>query len=156
MPLQDSLGAVEAFLPPEHIQKRARDLRHARWAINVNVAANIVLLVAKLASLRSSPSLSLAASTADSALDLFCTLIVYGTNRAVAWCVRALQLKYPVGRRRLEPIGILVFSVIMVVSFGHILQESVSKLVPGGVLVTWLRCRPSPSRPWPPTRSSRA
>ncbi|KAK4136004.1 hypothetical protein BT67DRAFT_375904 [Trichocladium antarcticum] len=132
MPLQDSLGAVEAFLPPEHIQKRARDLKHARWAINVNVAANIVLLVAKLASLRSSPSLSLAASTADSALDLFCTLIVYGTNRAVAWRVRALQLKYPVGRRRLEPIGILVFSVIMVVSFGHILQESVSKLVPGG------------------------
>ena len=132
MPLQDSQGAVEAFLPPEHREKRARDLKHARWAINVNVVANVFMLVAKLISLRFSPSLSLVASTADSALDLFCTLIVYGTNRAVAWRLRALQLKYPVGRRRLEPIGILVFSVIMVVSFGNILQKSASKLLPGG------------------------
>lgn len=90
------------------------------------------MLIGKLVSLRFSPSLSLAASTADSALDLFCTLIIYGTNRIVSWRLRALQLKYPVGRRRLDPIGILVFSVIMVVSFLQILQESVKKLLPGG------------------------
>ena len=33
------------------------------------------------------------------------------------------------GRRRLEPLGILVFSIIMVISFLQILQESVSKLM---------------------------
>jgi divalent metal cation (Fe/Co/Zn/Cd) transporter len=132
MPLQDSRGVVDAFLPPEHLEKRARDAKHARWAINVNVVANVLLLIGKLFSLRFSPSLSLAASTADSALDLFCTLIVYGTNRVVAWRLRALQMKYPVGRRRLEPIGILVFSVIMVVSFLQILQKSVYKLLPWG------------------------
>lgn len=37
-----------------------------------------------------------------------------------------------VGRRRLEPLGIVVFSIIMVVSFIQILQESVEKLLPGG------------------------
>lgn len=132
VPLADSKGAVEAFLPPEHIEKRRRDDRNARWAINTNVIANVFMLIGKLISLRFSPSLSLAASTADSALDLFCTLIIYGTNRIVSWRLRALQLKYPVGRRRLEPIGILVFSVIMVVSFIQILQESVKKLLPGG------------------------
>ncbi|KAL2263961.1 hypothetical protein VTK26DRAFT_3955 [Humicola hyalothermophila] len=132
MPLQDSRGAVDAFLPPEHLAKRARDDRHARWAINLNLIANILLLLAKLVSLRFSPSLSLVASTVDSALDLFCVLIVYGTNRVVSWRLRALQVKYPVGRRRLEPIGILVFSVIMVVSFLQILQESVSMLLPSG------------------------
>ncbi|VBB81499.1 Putative protein of unknown function [Podospora comata] len=132
MPLQDSRGAIDCFLPPEHREKRARDEKHARWAININLLANIFMLAAKLISLKFSPSLSLAASTADSALDLFCTLIVYGTNRVVAWRLQALQVKYPVGRRRLEPIGILVFSVIMVVSFVQILQESVTKLLPGG------------------------
>ncbi|KAK3345874.1 hypothetical protein B0T25DRAFT_520414 [Lasiosphaeria hispida] len=132
VPLDDTRGAIDTFLPPEHIAKRARDAKHASWAININIIANILLLVGKLVSLRFSPSLSLMASTADSALDLFCTLIIYGTNRVVAWRLRALQIKYPVGRRRLEPIGILVFSVIMVVSFVQILQESVTKLLPGG------------------------
>ncbi|KAK3492176.1 uncharacterized protein B0T23DRAFT_135772 [Neurospora hispaniola] len=132
VPLADSKGAVEAFLPPEHIEKRRRDERNAKWAINTNVIANVFMLIGKLVSLRFSPSLSLAASTADSALDLFCTLIIYSTNRIVSWRLRALRLKYPVGRRRLEPIGILVFSVIMVVSFLQILQESVKKLLPGG------------------------
>ncbi|KAK0610697.1 hypothetical protein B0T17DRAFT_621158 [Bombardia bombarda] len=131
-PLTDSRGVVDAFLPAEHIKKRARDERRARLAINVNVIANIIMLIIKLISLKFSPSLSLMASTADSALDLFCTLIIYGTNRVVAWRLRALQLKYPVGRRRLEPIGILVFSVVMVVSFMQILQESVEKLLPEG------------------------
>ncbi|KAK0736600.1 hypothetical protein B0T21DRAFT_333101 [Apiosordaria backusii] len=132
MPLQDSRGAIDCFLPADHREKRAREERHARWAINVNLLANIFMLAAKLVSLKFSPSLSLAASTADSALDLFCTFIVYGTNRVVAWRLQALQVKYPVGRPRLEPIGILVFSVIMVVSFVQVLEESVTKLLPGG------------------------
>lgn len=43
-----------------------------------------------------------------------------------------MRKKFPVGRRRLEPLGILVFSIIMVISFLQILQESVKKLLPGG------------------------
>jgi divalent metal cation (Fe/Co/Zn/Cd) transporter len=43
-----------------------------------------------------------------------------------------LKKKFPVGRRRLEPLGILVFSIIMVVSFLQVLQESVSQLLPSG------------------------
>lgn len=45
--------------------------------------------------------------------------------------MKALNKKFPVGRRRLEPLGILVFSIIMVISFLQILQESVQKLMPG-------------------------
>lgn len=127
-----SQGAIDCFLPDEHRAQRAKAAAQARWAISLNLVTNILMLIGKLISMKFSPSLSLAASTADSALDLFCTLIVYGTNRVVAWRLRALQLKYPVGRRRLEPIGILVFSVIMVVSFLQILRESASKLLPGG------------------------
>jgi len=41
------------------------------------------------------------------------------------------MLRAQIGRRRLEPLGILVFSVIMVISFLQILKESVEKLLPG-------------------------
>lgn len=63
-------------------------------------------------------------------MDLLCTLIVWTTNRLVQWRLNSLNKKFPVGRRRLEPLGILVFSIIMVISFAQILQESVEKILP--------------------------
>jgi len=131
-PLDISGGKIDSFLPEETLKKREKDDKKAKWAININVLANIALLVFKLIALKFSPSLSLIASTADSALDLFCTVIVYVTNRLVSWRLDALSARFPVGRKRLEPLGILVFSVIMVVSFIQILQDSVKKLMPGG------------------------
>ena len=59
-------------------------------------------------------------------------MIIFTTNKLVSHRIKKLQKQFPVGRRRLEPIGILVFSIIMVVSFLQILQESVTKLLPGG------------------------
>ena len=79
-----------------------------------------------------SSSLSLIASLVDSALDLLCTVIVWSTNKLVQWRINRLSRQFPVGRRRLEPIGILVFSIIMVIAFMQVLKESVEKLLPGG------------------------
>ena len=130
--LQGVSERVEDLLPDDYLNQRRKDARSARWAININVLANIVLLAAKSIAIASSDSLSLIASLLDSALDLLCTVIVWSTNRLVGWRFAALKKKFPVGRRRLEPVGILVFSVIMVLSFAQILQESVKKLLPGG------------------------
>lgn len=119
------------LLPEETREQRQKANRNARWAININVIANILLLLAKgIAALRSS-SLSLLASLVDSALDLLCTLIVWSTNRLSRWRIGSLSKRFPVGRRRLEPLGILVFSVIMVISFLQILKESIEKILPG-------------------------
>lgn len=98
----------------------------------INVVANILLVIAKVIAAFGSSSLSLIASLVDSSLDLLCTLIIWTTSKLVQWRIRRLQYKFPVGRRRLEPLGILVFSIIMVISFLQILQESVTKLLPGG------------------------
>lgn len=106
--------------------------RHSTDRLQINVIANILLLTAKVIAAFGSSSLSLIASLVDSALDLLCTLIIWTTNKLVQWKIRRLQHKFPVGRRRLEPLGILVFSIIMIVSFLQILQESVTKLLPGG------------------------
>lgn len=123
-------GDIGPLLPEDERERRRTGERRAKWAININVLANILLLIAKITAAFFSSSLSLLASLIDSALDLLCTLIIYTTNKLVAWNLSRLAHKFPVGRRRLEPMGILVFSIIMIVSFLQILQESVTKLLP--------------------------
>jgi hypothetical protein len=82
-------------------------------AIYINLAANTVLLVMKIAVMVLTSSISILASLVDAALDFLSTAIVWTTTRLIA---QKDQYKYPVGRRRLEPIGVLVFSVIMITS----------------------------------------
>ena len=128
--LQTMSGNIASFLPEEEMEARGKAEKKAKWAININVLANIALVIAKLVATTQSSSLSLIASLVDSGLDLLCTLIVWSTNKLVSWRLNALQRKFPVGRKRLEPLGILVFSIIMVISFLQILQESVEKIMP--------------------------
>lgn len=128
--IQAVRGNISELLPEEEREKRAKAEKKAKWAININVIANVILLIGKIVAAFSTGSLSLVASLVDSALDLLCTLIVWTTNKLVQWRLNALQKRFPVGRRRLEPLGILVFSIIMIISFVQILQESVQKLLP--------------------------
>ena len=128
--IQANAGNVTELLPEDVQKEREKAARKAKWAININVIANIILLAGKIIAAFYSGSLSLIASLVDSALDLLCTMIVWTTNRLVQWRLNTLQKKFPVGRRRLEPLGILVFSIIMVISFAQILQESVEKIMP--------------------------
>ncbi|KPI45413.1 Metal tolerance protein 9 [Cyphellophora attinorum] len=130
--LQNVEERIDELLPDRVQEDRRKAAKMARWAININVIANIILLAAKGAAALKSTSLSLIASLLDSALDLLCTVIVWTTNRLVSWRLDSLARRFPVGRQRLEPLGILVFSIIMVISFLQILQESVTKLLPSG------------------------
>ncbi|KAL2070360.1 hypothetical protein VTL71DRAFT_13386 [Oculimacula yallundae] len=130
--LQDSGGAIEPFLPEDEREKRRNAAKKAAWAINISVVANIALLIAKGVAALSSSSLSLIASLVDSALDLLCTGIVFTTSKLVQWKITRLKRKFPVGRRRLEPLGILVFSILMIISFLKILEESIGKLTAPG------------------------
>ncbi|KAF2728937.1 hypothetical protein EJ04DRAFT_580982 [Polyplosphaeria fusca] len=131
-PLYSTEENIEVFLPDDERERRRKAARNAKWAININVVVNVLLLAAKGIAAIYSSSLSLIASLVDSALDLLCTLIIWTTNKIVGWKLLRLKKKFPVGRRRLEPLGILVFSIIMVVSFLQVLQESVQQLLPGG------------------------
>lgn len=123
-------GNIGELLPDAEKKKRRKAAKRANIAINVNVIANILLLAGKAFAVFTTGSLSLVASLVDSALDLLCTLIVWSTSRLVHWRLQAMQRRFPVGKRRLEPLGILVFSIIMVISFLQILQESLSRLMP--------------------------
>lgn len=94
-------------------------------AINVNFVANVVLLIGKIVVTISTNSLSIVASLLDSVLDFLSTVIVYASNKLA----QIRDNKYPVGRSRLEPLGVLVFSVLMIVSFFQIAIQGVKQLM---------------------------
>ncbi|KAI1161403.1 hypothetical protein F5B18DRAFT_450186 [Nemania serpens] len=94
-------------------------------AIYVNFTANVLLLAGKIAVMASVSSMSVLASLVDAVLDFLSTVIVWITTVLIS---RQDQYKYPVGRRRLEPLGVLVFSVIMITSFVQVALQSIERL----------------------------
>ena len=95
------------------------------FAIYLNLAANAILLAGKIAVIVLTSSLSVLASLVDAALDFLSTAIVWTTTKLIS---RQDQYRYPIGRRRLEPIGVLVFSIIMITSFFQVFLECFNRL----------------------------
>ncbi|KAK9489721.1 cation efflux family-domain-containing protein [Lipomyces doorenjongii] len=102
-----------------------------RFAIIINFALNVLLLAGKAAVAILSNSLSLVASLVDSALDFLSTAIIWTTATFIQSQNWRLQYAFPVGRSRLEPIGVLVFSIIMIVSFIQVAIEAIRRLFQG-------------------------
>jgi len=94
-------------------------------AIYINLAANAILLAGKIAVIVLTSSLSVLASLVDAALDFLSTAIVWTTTKLIQ---RQDHYSYPVGRRRLEPIGVLVFSVVMITSFFQVFLQCFNRL----------------------------
>ncbi|KAF2811083.1 uncharacterized protein BDZ99DRAFT_462359 [Mytilinidion resinicola] len=112
---------------PDFMPEEETDSSHpiVTLAIYINLAANTTLLILKIIVTILTSSLSVIASLVDAALDFLSTAIVWTTTRMIS---RQDQYAYPVGRRRLEPIGVLVFSVIMITSFFQVALEGISRL----------------------------
>ena len=102
-------------------------------AILVNFVINFILLIGKLVVALLTNSISVVASLVDSVLDFLSTFIIYIANRLTTVQTSTIKHSYPVGRSRLEPLGILIFSVIIIISFFQVGQESFKQifLLPG-------------------------
>jgi cation diffusion facilitator family transporter len=118
----NSLFAIPAFEPDEESDSQSRIVS---IAIYLNLAANTILLALKIVVTILTSSVSVLASLVDAALDFLSTAIVWTTTRLIS---HNDMYAYPVGRRRLEPIGVLVFSVIMVTSFVQVAIEGINHL----------------------------
>ena len=94
-------------------------------AIYINLVANAFLLAAKIAVIVLTSSLSVLASLVDAALDFLSTAIVWTTTKLIS---HQDQYSYPIGRRRLEPVGVLVFSIIMITSFVQVGLQCINRL----------------------------
>ena len=122
-------GEIENVIPAFQIDEEAdSSARVVTVAIYVNLAANTLLLILKIIVTVLTSSLSVLASLVDAALDFLSTAIVWTTTRLIA-SSRSERDKYPVGRQRLEPLGVLVFSVIMITSFFQVALEAINRLL---------------------------
>lgn len=97
-------------------------------AIMVNFFINFLLLIGKIVIALLTSSLSVVASLVDSVLDFLSTFIIFIANRLSTTKNWETEIAYPVGRTKFEPIGILVFSVIIIISFFQVGLESFKKL----------------------------
>lgn len=74
--------------------------KQVQFAISINLATNVALLMGKVLACLSTSSVSLIASLVDSALDLLSTLIIFATSKLIAHRSFQTVYKYPVGKRR--------------------------------------------------------
>ncbi|KAJ7163257.1 hypothetical protein C8R46DRAFT_336468 [Mycena filopes] len=122
----DADQAERQPLIPNTETKEMKRERADKIALNVNIVVNILLLTSKGGAVWFSNSISLLASFVDSALDFLSTLIIWGADFAAKREDRGA--KYPTGKKRFEPLGVLIFSVCMIASFSQVLVESLKKL----------------------------
>ncbi|GMM27870.1 hypothetical protein DAMA08_005860 [Martiniozyma asiatica (nom. inval.)] len=106
-----------------------------RRSINVNFAINFTLLLGKFIVVYYTKSFSLMASLVDSCLDFLSTLIIFFATKYSA----KKSSKFPVGRKQLEPIGVLLFSIVIIISFLQVLIDSIKSLFNGNRQVAHLK-----------------
>ncbi|XP_019425004.1 PREDICTED: metal tolerance protein 9-like [Lupinus angustifolius] len=92
-----------------------------RVAVLVSNACNLVLFGAKVFTSIESKSLAVIASTLDSLLDLLSGFILWFTSNAMK---TPNHYHYPIGKKRMQPVGIIVFASVMATLGLQVLIES--------------------------------
>nr|ADI24923.1 metal tolerance protein [Carica papaya] len=114
--LVESNGPIEEDLTEQLQQERA---------MKISNYANIILLALKVATIKSG-SIAIAASTLDSLLDLMAGGILWFTHMSM----KNINIyKYPIGKLRVQPVGIIVFAAVMATLGFQVLVEAVEKLI---------------------------
>lgn len=99
--------------------------RHEK-AMKISNYANIVLLAFKIYATIKTGSLAVAASTLDSLLDLMAGGILWFTHLSMK---KINIYKYPIGKLRVQPVGIVIFAAIMATLGFQILIQAVEQLI---------------------------
>lgn len=122
-------GAATAASGAErHLYAEDGNLARVKFAINASFAVNVLLFIIKMAASFASGSLGVIAATVDSFLDLLSGSIVFIATKLAS---SHDPYKYPEGRTRLEPLGIVVFASVMGVASLQLVVEGVTVLATG-------------------------
>jgi len=100
-----------------------------KLAINVSFVANIVLVILKIWTVLLSDSLAVLASMIDSLMDVLSSAIIWYSARLRSNTSDGHH--YPVGKARMEPLGIIVLASVMVTSFTQVMLQSFERLFAG-------------------------
>ncbi|GLT88967.1 hypothetical protein SLE2022_069730 [Rubroshorea leprosula] len=118
--------ADRGFIPGMSKEEQEKLAKSETFAIRISNVANMALFAAKVyASIRSG-SLAIIASTLDSLLDLLSGFILWFT----AFTMQTPNpYRYPIGKKRMQPLGILVFASVMATLGLQIILESVQTMI---------------------------
>ncbi|KAH6768722.1 Cation efflux family protein [Perilla frutescens var. frutescens] len=116
-------GGLPDALTEDELKKLAKS---ERLAVHISNFANLILFIAKVYASYESRSLAVIASTMDSFLDLLSGLILWFTSYAMK---NPNQYHYPIGKKRMQPVGIIVFASVMATLGLQIILESVRQLI---------------------------
>ncbi|GLT70651.1 hypothetical protein SLA2020_427150 [Shorea laevis] len=95
-------------------------------AMKISNYANIILLILKIYATIRSGSIAIAASTLDSLLDLMAGGILWFTHLSMK---NVNIYKYPIGKLRVQPVGIIVFAAVMATLGFQVLIQALEQLI---------------------------
>ncbi|CAH9091317.1 unnamed protein product [Cuscuta epithymum] len=121
----DSL-ADHGSAPGMSKEEREQLAKSEATAIRISNIANMVLFAVKVYASVRSGSLAIVASTLDSLLDLLSGFILWFTSFSMK---KQNPYKYPIGKKRMQPLGILVFASVMATLGLQIILESIRTLI---------------------------
>ncbi|XP_027334653.1 metal tolerance protein 4-like [Abrus precatorius] len=117
----DSVVSSDYIVEEDH-EEQAQQER----AMKISNYANIALLILKIYATVRSGSIAIAASTLDSLLDLMAGGILWFTHLAM----KNINIyKYPIGKLRVQPVGIIIFAAIMATLGFQVLITAVEQLI---------------------------
>ncbi|KAM3346206.1 hypothetical protein ACQJBY_020637 [Aegilops geniculata] len=125
MESMNELGCLDQNSAPteEELRQLAKG---EKLAINLSNIINLVLFVGKVVASVETRSMAVIASTLDSLLDLLSGFILWFTAHAMK---KPNKYSYPIGKRRMQPVGIVVFASVMGCLGFQVLIESGRELV---------------------------
>lgn len=95
-------------------------------AMKISNYANILLLALKIYATVKSGSIAIAASTLDSLLDLMAGGILWFTHLSMK---NVNIYRYPIGKLRVQPVGIIIFAAIMATLGFQVLIQAIQELI---------------------------
>lgn len=96
------------------------------FAISLSYLANVFLFIIKVIAAVRSGSLAIVASALDSLLDLLAGAILWFTK----WSMQHInKYKYPIGKARMQPVGIVVFAAIMATLGMQVMLTGIQELI---------------------------
>ncbi|KAG9137755.1 hypothetical protein Leryth_019392 [Lithospermum erythrorhizon] len=117
--LLDSANAIDEEQDKQEHAQQERAMIVSNWA-------NVFLLALKIYATIKSGSLAIAASTLDSLLDLMAGGILWFTHMSM----KSINIyKYPIGKLRMQPVGIVIFAAVMATLGFQVLVQAIEELV---------------------------
>ncbi|KAI4368592.1 hypothetical protein MLD38_017136 [Melastoma candidum] len=129
---EKQLGTLRSFKEVDSLmssgsldEENLEELAQQERAMKISNYANVFLLALKVYATIQSGSLAIAASTLDSLLDLMAGGILWFTHSSMK---KINVYKYPIGKLRVQPVGIIIFAAVMATLGFQVLIQAVEQL----------------------------